>query len=98
MKSQSLYPARSTTIRAFAILLLLCELLVSTGCTYEEQHRGAFGAIGGAAAGGILGGRRGAAAGAIIGGLLGAGTARGSGYYNRGYYPRSVPSSAFRYY
>ena len=71
--------------KTISTLLLTTILgLFVTGCEYQGRGAGsgdptrrtATGVVGGAAAGGIIGGGRGAAAGAVIGGLLGAGTAR----------------------
>ena len=80
------------------LVALVVVLMSGVACTDMELERGAIGAIGGAAVGGILGGGRGAATGAVAGGLLGAATAPEPQYYSYGYYPHPVPPPYYDYY
>lgn len=84
---------RPTIVTLILFLLASALPLTTTSCDTPAGRNAVMGGLGGAAIGGLLGGRRAAVGGALIGGIVGAAATPN---YRNGYYP-SRPSSSAAY-
>jgi uncharacterized protein YcfJ len=87
-------PLRRQTCTGIILAMLASALpLATSSCDTPAGRNAVMGSLGGAAIGGLIGGRRAAVAGAITGGLIGAAATPS---YRNGYYP-ARPSSDMSY-